>query len=58
MNLLPLQDQIKLKNLLKEKEYKSKFIKEWNELVEKIWHKKDSSVNKLKIGSGANRYKI
>jgi hypothetical protein len=58
INLLNKNEQESLKVILKIKEYNSMFIKSWNEIVEKLWIQKEFSAKKLKIASGANRYKI
>lgn len=58
MILVEENEKEKLKTILKSKEYNSVFIKLWNEIIDSLWAKQEFSVNKLKIASGANRYRI
>lgn len=58
MILVEESEKDKLKTILKSKEYTSIFIKAWNEIIDSLWTKQEFSVNKLKIASGANRYRI
>jgi len=46
----------KIKELKKFGEYKGKFFEKYNELVLYLWNKGVDIPNKMRVGSGANRY--
>jgi len=56
--ILNKKDKNKVSFLIQTTEYNQKFFKLWNEIIQKLWRLNIYSMNKMKIGSGANRYKI
>ncbi len=55
---LTKKEEDEIKTLIQTKDYNSQFFKLWDEVVKKIWKQNVHSANKIRIGSGANRYKI
>ena len=55
-NHLSEDERIKTDLVFKAKKYDSNFFKEYNYLVDELWKKRIYAVNKMRIGSGANRY--
>jgi hypothetical protein len=45
-----------IESIIKIEIYNSNFFKLWDVIVSELWKQKDYSVDKMRIGSGANRY--